>query len=140
MSSKDANPQAGKGIPLPKKETDLFRSVVKHYECKQYKKGIKSADAILKKFPKHGETLCMKGLILNCTGKREEAINMVKLGLMNDMRYVRAQHMLFCNLRVYFTYKFDSNTFIILLLLLLFLLLQNMMCFLDLMYAGMFMA
>jgi hypothetical protein len=98
MSSKDANPQAGKGIPLPKKETDLFRSVVKHYECKQYKKGIKSADAILKKFPKHGETLCMKGLILNCTGKREEAINMVKLGLMNDMRYVRAQHMLFVTL------------------------------------------
>mmetsp|Transcript_1751 Transcript_1751/g.3173 ORF Transcript_1751/g.3173 Transcript_1751/m.3173 type:complete len:102 (+) Transcript_1751:187-492(+) len=86
--TKDENPQAGKGIPLPKKETDLFRSVVKHYESKQYKKGIKYADAILKKFPKHGETLCMKGLILNCTGKREEAINMVKLGLMNDMRFV----------------------------------------------------
>jgi len=86
MSSKDANPQAGQGIQLPKKETDLFRAVVKQYECKQYKKGLKAADTILKKFPKHGETLCMKGLILNCTGKRDEAIDMVKLGLMNDMR------------------------------------------------------
>jgi predicted Zn-dependent protease len=86
MSSKDANPQAGQGILMPKKETDLFRAVVKQYECKQYKKGLKAADTVLKKFPNHGETLCMKGLILNCTGKRDEAINMVKLGLMHDMR------------------------------------------------------
>lgn len=86
MSSKDLNPQAGQGHALPKKETDLFRSVVKLYECKQYKKGLKAADTVLKKFPNHGETLCMKGLILNCTGKRDEAINMVKMGLMNDMR------------------------------------------------------
>ncbi len=90
MSGKNssANPQTGQGVPLPKKENDLFRTVVRHYEHKQYKKGIKNADSILKKFPKHGETLCMKGLILNCMGKKEEAIAMVKFGLMNDMRYV----------------------------------------------------
>ena len=29
-------------------------------QTKQYKKGIKNADAILKKFPDHGETLAMK--------------------------------------------------------------------------------
>lgn len=29
-------------------------------QTKQYKKGIKTADAILKKFPEHGETLAMK--------------------------------------------------------------------------------
>lgn len=29
-------------------------------QTKQYKKGIKNADAILKKFPEHGETLAMK--------------------------------------------------------------------------------
>eukprot|EP00566_Odontella_aurita_P002766 CAMPEP_0113530782 /NCGR_PEP_ID=MMETSP0015_2-20120614/3136_1 /TAXON_ID=2838 /ORGANISM="Odontella" /LENGTH=909 /DNA_ID=CAMNT_0000429553 /DNA_START=181 /DNA_END=2910 /DNA_ORIENTATION=+ /assembly_acc=CAM_ASM_000160 len=80
------NPQAGQGRPLPKKESDLFKSVVKHYETKQYKKGIKSADAILKKYPNHGETLCMKGLTLNCQGKRDEAHELVKKGLMNDMR------------------------------------------------------
>jgi len=84
--SNEKNPQAGQGRPMPKKEQDLFKSVVRYYETKQYKKGIKSADLILKKFPKHGETLCMRGLILNCTGKKDEAIDLVKLGLMNDMR------------------------------------------------------
>ena len=84
----DNNPQAGQGRPLPKKESDLFKNVVKHYEAKQYKKATKLADTILKKFPNHGETLAMKGLILNCLSKREEAHSLVKQGLMNDMRYV----------------------------------------------------
>jgi hypothetical protein len=47
--------------PLPTKEAGLFRQVVKYYEGKQYKKAIKAADTILKKFPDHGETLAMKG-------------------------------------------------------------------------------
>ena len=86
MSSAKDNPQAGKGQPLPKKEQDLFKSVVKHYETKHYKKGIKAADNILKKFPNHGETLCMKGLTLQCMGKKDEAVVLVKQGLMQDMR------------------------------------------------------
>lgn len=45
---------------LPSKEAALFRQLVKLYESKQYKKAIKSADQILKKFPDHGETLAMK--------------------------------------------------------------------------------
>jgi len=75
-----------KQADMPKKESDLFKTVVKHYEMKQYKKGIKAADAILKKFPDHGETLCMKGLILHSSGKKDEALVLVKLGLMKDMR------------------------------------------------------
>lgn len=82
----DDNPQAGSGRPLPKKEADLFRGVVKHYEMKQYKKAIKQADAVLKKFPKHGETLAMKGLTLNYMSKREEAHALVKEALAHDMR------------------------------------------------------
>ena len=73
---------------LPKKEADLFKSVVKFYESKQYKKGIKAADNILKKFPNHGETLCMKGLTLNFMNRKDEAHEFVRKGLMNDMRYV----------------------------------------------------
>lgn len=84
----DSNPQAGQGRPLPKKESDLFKNVVKHYEMKQYKKAVKQADTILKKFPNHGETLAMKGLVMNCLSKRDEAHELVKLGLMNDMRWV----------------------------------------------------
>lgn len=82
----ESNPQAGSGRPLPKKENDLFRNVVKHYELKQYKKSLKQAESILKKFPNHGETLVMKGLVLNCLGKRDEAHALAKQGLMNDMR------------------------------------------------------
>jgi len=85
----DDNPQAGAGRPLPKKESDLFKNVVKHYEMKQYKKAIKQADAILRRFPNHGETLAMKGLTLNYMSKREEAHELVKEGLRNDMRYVQ---------------------------------------------------
>ena len=80
------NPQAGQGRPLPKKENDLFKNVVKNYEQKQYKKAIKQADAILKKYPNHGETLAMKGLVLNNMEKKEEAHAFVKQGLMHDMR------------------------------------------------------
>lgn len=33
----------------------------------------------------HTETLAMKGLILNCIGKKEEAYDSVKKGLKNDL-------------------------------------------------------
>ena len=89
MASKtDSDPQAGQGRPLPKKESDLFKNVVKNYEGKIYKKAVKQADAILKKFPNHGETLAMKGLVLNSMSKNEEAHSLVKQGLMHDMRCV----------------------------------------------------
>jgi len=45
---------------LPTKEQSLFKQVVKFYETKQYKKAIKAAEQVLKKFPDHGETLAMK--------------------------------------------------------------------------------
>ena len=72
---------------LPKKEKELFRSVVSCYESKNYKKGIKNADLILKKYPNHGETLAMKGLITNFLGgKKEDAYELVKAGLRNGVR------------------------------------------------------
>jgi tetratricopeptide (TPR) repeat protein len=96
------NPQNGAGRPLPKKEADIFKNLVKQYEMKQYKKAMKHADMILRKFPNHGETLAMKGLIVNNyntnnintnnnnnkSTRNEEAHALVKLGLKNDMRYV----------------------------------------------------
>ena len=114
------NPQSGQGRPLPKKEADQFKNVIKFYESKNYKKALKNADLILKRYPNHGETLCMKGLIVNgmvnsgigvdamkgdknkkkvsggegedekisLEEKKKEAIELVKRGLMNDMRWV----------------------------------------------------
>ncbi|CAK9174650.1 unnamed protein product [Ilex paraguariensis] len=74
------------GASLPPKEANLFKIIVKSYETKQYKKGLKAADAILKKFPDHGETLSMKGLTLNCMDRKSEAYELVRLGLKNDVK------------------------------------------------------
>ncbi|KAK3219688.1 hypothetical protein Dsin_013658 [Dipteronia sinensis] len=69
------------GASLPPKEANLFKLIVKSYETKQYKKGLKAADQILKKFPDHGETLSMKGLTLNCMDRKSEAYELVRLGV-----------------------------------------------------------
>ena len=80
---------------LPSKEGSLFRQVVRHYETKQHKKGIKAADQILKKFPEHGETLAMKGLILSQSqAKKEEAYDLTRKGLRFNMRSAVCWHVL----------------------------------------------
>ena len=71
---------------LPAKEAALFRQIVKFYETKQYKKGIKAADQVLRKHAEHGETLAMKGLILNCQEKKEDAYELVRRGLKSDLK------------------------------------------------------
>jgi len=75
-----------KKTTLPPKENQLFKSIVKHYENKQYKKGLKAADTILKKYPEHGETLAMKGLTLNSLEKKQEAYEYVRKGLKFDLK------------------------------------------------------
>ena len=43
--------------PLPSKEASLFKELLTLYETRQLKKGLKTADLILKKFPDHGGPL-----------------------------------------------------------------------------------
>jgi peptide alpha-N-acetyltransferase len=74
------------GPALPPKEANLFKLIVKSYETKQYKKGLKASDQILRKFPEHGETLAMKGLTLNCMDRKTEAYELVRKGLKNDLK------------------------------------------------------
>ena len=87
---------------LPSKEASLFKELLNLYETRQLKKGLKTADSILKKFPEHGgtrvlasrvrlelrkrvETLCMKGLVLTHLGRREEGLELVKKGIRLDL-------------------------------------------------------
>lgn len=74
--------------PLPQKENALFKRILKCYEQKQYKNGLKFAKQILSnpKYADHGETLAMKGLTLNCLGRKEEAYEHVRKGLRNDLQ------------------------------------------------------
>jgi len=75
-----------KKFVLPPKENQQFKAIAKFYELKQYKKGIKAANMILKRFPTHGETLAMKGLLLNYCNKKEEAFELVRSGIKYDLR------------------------------------------------------
>uniref|UniRef100_A0A672Z7Y2 N(alpha)-acetyltransferase 15, NatA auxiliary subunit n=1 Tax=Sphaeramia orbicularis TaxID=375764 RepID=A0A672Z7Y2_9TELE len=66
----------------------LIMLIIRCYEHKQYRNGLKFCKQILSnpKFAEHGETLAMKGLTLNCLGKKEEAYDLVRRGLRNDLR------------------------------------------------------
>jgi len=77
---------AQKASPLPSKEATLFRHLVQNYETKQYKKGLKAAEQILRKHPTHGDTQAMKALILSNQGKQDEAFELCKLALKNAMK------------------------------------------------------
>ena len=78
------------GVPenrsLPKKYKDIFSTLHKCYEKKEYSAGLKAADQILEKYPNHGETLAMKGLIVHSKGEKEEGYRLVKLGVKNDIQ------------------------------------------------------
>ncbi|TFL04261.1 NMDA receptor-regulated protein 1a [Pterulicium gracile] len=70
---------------LAPKEAALFKELLTFYESRQLKNGVKTAEKILKKHPEHGETTCMKGLLLTHLGKREEGVELVKKGLRLDL-------------------------------------------------------
>ena len=66
---------------LPSKEQTLFKAILRFYETKAYKKALKACELILKRFPQHGETLAMKGLIYSQLKRVDEAHALVKRGL-----------------------------------------------------------
>ncbi|KAJ1889536.1 hypothetical protein LPJ66_007978, partial [Kickxella alabastrina] len=66
---------------LPHKEQALFRAALKLYEARQYKKGLKSCEQILKKVPDHGETLAVKGMFLAYMDRKEEGYASIKRGI-----------------------------------------------------------
>ncbi|RVX73101.1 hypothetical protein B0A52_02227 [Exophiala mesophila] len=71
---------------LSNKDGALFRQVVRHFENKQYKKGLKAAEQILRKHPNHADTQAMKALIINSQGHTEEAFALAKIALNNNMK------------------------------------------------------
>eukprot|EP00124_Ichthyophonus_hoferi_P004113 Ihof_evm2s415 gene=Ihof_evmTU2s415 len=79
-------PQFSTMAPLQPKEAQIFKHILNFYETKQYKKGLKQCEVILKKIPEHGETLAMKGLLYNCLGRKEEGYTFVRLGLRHDLK------------------------------------------------------
>jgi len=56
------------------------------------------APQVLKKNPDHGETLAMKGLIINCMNeeRKDEAFDLVKRGLKHNLKSHVCWHVLGC--------------------------------------------
>lgn len=71
---------------LNSKESSQFRQIIRHYDMKQYKKGLRCAEVILRKHPGHGETTAFKALIIHAQGRPEEAFALAKVALKNDMK------------------------------------------------------
>ena len=90
----NASETNGGAIQLPRKEGDLFNDALISYEQRKFKDALHAIEKILKKFPNHGETLCMKGLItrhceLKPNEKEEErkkkAHEFVSVGVKNNI-------------------------------------------------------
>ncbi|KIW99661.1 uncharacterized protein Z518_11074 [Rhinocladiella mackenziei CBS 650.93] len=71
---------------LSHKDGALFRQVVRNFENKQYKRGLKAAEQILRKTPNHADTQAMKALILGHQGHTDEAFALAKTALNNNMK------------------------------------------------------
>ena len=83
-----------RAAPLPAKERGLFARLLTEYETKKHRLALKTADAILKRVPEHGETLAVKGLILFTLHERAEGVRLAKLGVRYDLGSFICWHVL----------------------------------------------
>ena len=74
------------GKSLPSKEAALVKHAMRLIDSKKYSKAIKKIDKVLIECPDDGESLSLKGNILNCLGKKEEALSFAKQGVMKNLK------------------------------------------------------
>jgi tetratricopeptide (TPR) repeat protein len=76
------------GASLPPKELSLFKKCVKLYEQKQHKSALRCIKQILQNpaLAEHGETLAMKALVLDNTGFHDEAVELSRVAVKNDVK------------------------------------------------------
>lgn len=79
---------------LQSKELNQYRQALKHYQLREYPKALKCIEAVLKTMPSHGESLCLKGLLLFHNGRQSEAHVSIKEGLKQDSRSSTSWQML----------------------------------------------
>ncbi|EPY52093.1 NatA N-acetyltransferase complex subunit [Schizosaccharomyces cryophilus OY26] len=72
-------------IQLSPKDITQFRTALKCYETRQYKKGLKAIESVIEKHPEHGESIALKGILLHSLGQIKEGYENVRLGLRHDV-------------------------------------------------------
>ncbi len=83
-----AGPAATPKSQLNKAYEQTFQQILKAYENKKYARGMKLCVNLLKKYPNHGQTLAMKGLIMynQDSNTKAQAFDLCKRGLALDMK------------------------------------------------------
>lgn len=82
------------GKSLPPKEATLIKQVMRLIDNKKYSKALKKVEKVLLVCPEDGDSLSLKGNILNCLGKKEEALTFSKQGVMKNLKSALSWHTL----------------------------------------------
>ncbi|KOB60382.1 hypothetical protein PFHG_02158 [Plasmodium falciparum HB3] len=91
---------------LPNKEVNNFRLMTQLIELKKHKKAYKICEQILKKYPKNGETLSVKGYLLNLMDdkNKEDAFRLIKEGIKNNLSSSFCWYLYGCLYKIYKNY------------------------------------
>ncbi|GAW83805.1 hypothetical protein, conserved [Plasmodium gonderi] len=91
---------------LTPKEMNNFRLMTQLIELKKHKKAFKICEQILKKYPKNGETLAVKGYLLNLMDEKnkEEAFKLIKEGIINNISSGFCWYLYGCLYKIYKNY------------------------------------
>lgn len=96
LVSKHRQKMEGKSQPLSSKDTQAFQKALTLYESKSYDKALAEVEEIIKRRKErvHGESLCLKGLLLHHLKKDEaEAKQLIAEGCKVDVKSHVAWHM-----------------------------------------------
>jgi len=72
--------------PLQLKDQAVFKQILHLYELKQYSAALQHCDALLEKYPGHGETTAMAGLLHHSMNNKAQGYSLVKAGMKADLK------------------------------------------------------
>lgn len=72
--------------PLNPKDQIIFKEILHQYENKQYTAGLENCNALLAKYPGHGETTAMAGLLHHSLNDKQKGHTLVKAGMKADFK------------------------------------------------------
>lgn len=72
--------------PLNLKDQSIFKQILHLYEIKQYSTALQHCETLLAKYPGHGETTAMAGLLHHSLNNKSQGYSMVKAGMKADLK------------------------------------------------------
>ncbi|KAI8460576.1 NMDA receptor-regulated protein 1 [Phakopsora pachyrhizi] len=72
--------------PLNPKDQIVFKQILHQYESKNYSAALKNCEALLSKYPGHGETTAMAGLLHHSMNNKAHGYLLVKAGMKADLK------------------------------------------------------